>query len=119
LHGQPAKAFAATVVTESGMMIVDRLTQSLKAASTMDVTELPMTTDVMRVQSWNTLSMGKVTESGITILVSLVQPAKAWLPRRVTESGITTDVRDVAWKALSMMDVTVSGMKTDRRFAQP
>ena len=64
-----SKASDPILVTESGIVMLVRLLQPLKAL-------LPIL----------------VTESGIVMLVRLLQPSKAPYPILVTESGIRTDV---------------------------
>ena len=81
-----------------------------KAPAPIDVTELPIATEVSEVLPEKAPSPIVVTELGIVTEVSEVLTEKAEVPIDVTESGMVTEERFRFAKAEALIVVTPSGI---------
>jgi len=73
-------------------LILSSPLQSENAPSPMEVTELPMVTEVSPLQYSNASLPMEVTELGMVTEISPLQPLNAQSPMVVTELGMMTDV---------------------------
>jgi len=99
------------LVTELGIVIEARFVPS-NAASSIDVTEFGIVTDVSEVVVLNSSALIDVTPLGITTVVKLV-PQKAARPIELTLLGMFIEVRfELPLNASSPIEVTELSIET-------
>jgi hypothetical protein len=114
------KALVLIDVTESGMFMDVKIVQYLKASKSIELTALPIVTDVKRSQLAKAEARIDVTESGMFMDVKLVQLRKAEKPIDATELPIVIDVKPVQLMktAEPPIDVTELGIVIDVKSVQ-
>lgn len=107
---QSSKALFSISVTESGITMLVRFLQPLKAYPPIFVTDFPILTLVRPLHHWKAILPISVTVSGITILVRLAQRSKRPELISVNDLPISMPTRPLSLKPYAAISVTESGI---------